>query len=581
MKKQLFFCITIIISAGFIGFFAVSVYAVHTNNLNIAKDTVTETARVFAGLYTNETNIQSFAQMETDTRITVIAPDGRVLADSRPLDIDTLENHLSRPEIQAAANRAPSFFIRRSDTLGANLMYYALKKEMGDSYVFIRAAVPVAKINTYLYTSLPLLISLFFIIALLCFVFTKGMINRITQPFSSIENKLRALASGKYTPAPAAGTYDEINKIIQDINEVAALLQNSFTALQDEKTTRDYILNNISDGLFLVDENKNIVLINASALAIFNATINVTGNNLNYLSYDRKLSAAIDDSVSRGKNALFEMILDGRIYCAAIKRLPETSLTMIALSDITETRENAKRREEFFANASHELKTPLTAIRGFSELTAINNKDETIRKYIESITRETDRMLFLVGDMLKLSELENTQGINPVPVHLAQTVNEIQSVLSTAINEKEIFFETEGDAVVNAEPDHIYELIKNLAENAVRYNNQNGSVSIKIDSFKETARLVVADNGIGILGEEQSRIFERFYRVEKSRSQKNGGTGLGLSIVKHICVLYGWELSLQSKPSTGTEVTVLFSGSSQKPAENSTSSYLDEKTGEA
>jgi two-component system phosphate regulon sensor histidine kinase PhoR len=231
---------------------------------------------------------------------------------------------------------------------------------------------------------------------------------------------------------------------------------------------------------------------------------------------------------------------------------------MIALSDVTEIRENAKRREEFFANASHELKTPLTAIKGFNELTAINNKDDNIRKYIDSITRETDRMLSLIGDMLKLSELENTQSINPVPVPLAKIVNEAVELLSTSINEKSISIEITGDATVTAEPGHIYELAKNLIENAVRYNNQGGHVSVTIERSKQNARLYVFDDGIGISPEEQTRIFERFYRVEKSRSQRNGGTGLGLSIIKHICALYDWKLSLKSKLGVGTEVTVVF-----------------------
>jgi two-component system phosphate regulon sensor histidine kinase PhoR len=560
MKKQLFFYMMMIILAGLLGFFSVSVYTSHAANVNFAKDTVIEMTNICANLYTGETDVSSFAQAGIDTRVTVISAEGRVLADSRPLAMDALENHLSRPEILAAASGTPAAFTRHSNTLGTDLMYYAVKKETGAGYVFIRTAIPIARINTYLYTSLPLLVCLLLIVALFCFVFTQKMIGRVTQPFSSIENKLRSLSNGVYTPEAAAGTYEEIHTIIQGIDEVALIMQNSFTALHEEKNIRDYILNNISDGLFIVDENKNIVLVNVSALAMFNAKANVSGNNLNYLSYDKALAEAVDDSVRQGKSALFEMTLDGRIYLTAVKRLPETALTMASFSDVTENRENAKRREEFFANASHELKTPLTAIRGFNELAGLHNKDETIRKYIESIARETDRMLLLVGDMLKLSELENKREIIPVPVNLAITVNEVRAELSTAINEKSIVFEAEGDATITAEPGHIYELIKNLAENAVRYNNPNGAVSVKIETFKGNARLVVSDNGIGIPGEEQTRIFERFYRVEKSRSQKNGGTGLGLSIVKHICVLYGWELSLQSKPGAGTEVTVVFGG---------------------
>jgi two-component system phosphate regulon sensor histidine kinase PhoR len=517
-----------------------------------------ETAQVYARFYSEKADLPSFVNTGNDTRITVISADGVLLADSLPLDFNIMENHLDRPEIQAAANGSPATSIRYSETLGVDLIYYAVKIDDGDSDLFLRAAVPVAKIDTYLHQSLPLLVLLLFVVALACFFFIRGMIHRMTKPMEAIENKLRSLSDGQYMPGNFAGSYEEIDKITQNIDEVALVLQNSFRDLRDEKNKLDYILNNIGDGLFVVDENRIVSLINSAAITIFHVNSDVVGKNLNYLTYNKKLAVAVNDCVSYGKETLFEQTLDGRIFFIAVKRLPATQLTTIFLSDVTESRENAKRREEFFANASHELKTPLTAIKGFNELTAIHNRDENISKYIDSITRETDRMLSLIGDMLKLSELENTREMQPKPVSLFTVVNEVQESLSTAINEKSIKLEITGDALITTEPGHIYELVKNLMENAVRYNDQNGSVSITMESGKRTARLMISDNGIGISPEEQTRIFERFYRVEKSRSQRNGGTGLGLSIVKHICALYDWKLSLKSKLGIGTEVMVIF-----------------------
>ena len=219
--------------------------------------------------------------------------------------------------------------------------------------------------------------------------------------------------------------------------------------------------------------------------------------------------------------------------------------------------ENTIEHAEFFANASHELKTPLTAIKGFNELLAINNKDENINKYIDSITRETDRMLSLIDNMLKISELENTPSISPVSVSLVNVVSEVHNTISTVISEKAISLECVGDGMVTAEYGHVYELIKNLVENAVRYNNQGGNVYIFIESNENISKIIISDNGIGIPPAEQRRIFERFYRVEKSRSQQGGGAGLGLSIAKHICALYGWQLSLKSEISVGTEITII------------------------
>jgi len=349
---------------------------------------------------------------------------------------------------------------------------------------------------------------------------------------------------------------EETAKNIGALGETIETLRADFDNLRGEKDKLGYILNNIGDGIFVADENKSIALINAAAREIFNVTPDIINKNINYLSNNKTLADAVVQCADSAKSAIFEIFISGGIYSVTVKRLPGAKLTMAALSDVTESRENAKRREEFFANASHELKTPLTAIKGFNELTALNNKAEGLNKYINGIERETGRMLSLIGDMLKLSELESARGLNPVPVSLARIADEAREATAVAAAEKSISFNIDGDAAIMAEPEHIYELVKNLIENAVRYNYQNGGVAVVITP----ARLVITDTGIGVSPDDQSRIFERFYRVEKSRSQKNGngGTGLGLAIVKHICALYGWRLSLKSRPGAGTEITVEF-----------------------
>ncbi|MCL2564978.1 MAG: ATP-binding protein [Defluviitaleaceae bacterium] len=558
MKKRLFIYPTLILLLGLLSYFALSIYITQTNNMNIAKDNVMETTKILADFFDEDMDISFFVNVGQDIRITIISPEGYILSDSLPLDLYLQENRLLRPEIQAALAGTPTAYVRYSETFEVNFVYYAIKVAAADSYVFIRTALPAQRIDTYLSQSLPLLVLLIFIIALLCFLFTRGLVNRITKPFESIEQKLRSLSEGKYTQSTVAGSYEEIDAITYKIDEVALMLQSSFTALKDEKFKLEYILNNIGDGIFVVDENKNIVLINDAASRIFERGTNIVGKSLIRLSFDKALVKAVDECLEQDKNALFELNINSQIFFIAIKRLPDTSLILAALSDVTENRENAKRREEFFANASHELKTPLTAIKGFNELMSINNKDEGMDKYISGVARETDRMLILISDMLKLSELENVPNINPAPVSLSDTVSEVSEALSIAISEKSIIFETKGDAVVYTDPEHIYELVKNLIENAIRYNNQGGKVSVAIIDGKNQARLLVSDNGIGISQGEQIRIFERFYRVEKSRSERGGGTGLGLSIVKHICALYGWRLSLKSKLGYGTEITIIF-----------------------
>lgn len=558
MKKKIFIYTTAIIFAGLLGFLAVSIFITNRNNLSMAKSTVMETARISAGLFHEGADLHEFVSVGGDTRITVISAEGEVLADSQPAEIADID-YLMRPEIAAAAAGAPEVQVRYSTTHSADFIYYALRVATDDGHVFVRAAIPVAQIDAYLIQSLPLLMLLLGALALVCFFVVRGVSNKILEPFASIEQNLRLLSRGEYENRPITATFPEIEKITREIDEIAAILQENYAALSDEKNKLTYILNSIGVGLFVADDDGEITLVNNAACEIFGASPEVSDKKINYLVSDKSLAAIIDDCIDNTKNALFEFTIAGKIYLVTVKQLPDTDLTMVALADITEARENAKRREEFFANASHELKTPLTAIKGFNELAGMNNTDENLKKYIDGITRETTRMMSLISDMLRLSEIENTPEVkNLTPVSLGAIVAEVRESLSAAIEEKSIKFEVTGDATISAEPNHAFEIVKNLIENAVRYNAKNGRVFVKIKATEKSTRLDISDNGIGISPVEQTKIFERFYRVEKSRSVQSGGTGLGLAIVKHICALYDWKLTLKSKLGIGTEVTVEF-----------------------
>ena len=558
MKTRLFVYTTFILLAGLLCFFVASVFITHTNNIKLAESSVEETTRICVELYDEKIDDAAFVNTGGTMRITIIAQDGTVIADSLHLDISTLGNHLDRPEVQAALNGAPQAFIRYSNTTGTNMIYYALKADSASGFVIIRVAIPVTSVDVFMYQSLPLLIVLFLAIILLGLVVIRGIVGRVIKPLENVEQKLRQLSEGEYHLDPIPDSYEEINDITKKIDGIAQVLQNNITSINGEKDKLDYILNNIGDGLSVVDENRSIVLVNSIALEIFGAMPDIKSRDLNYLFFDKTLNDAVNSCIDSGKSSLFELTYNGRVFSVAVKRLPNTRLTMLVLSDITDSKENARRREEFFANASHELKTPLTTIKGFSELASINNKDDSITVYIDNITRETDRMMSLIADMLKLSELENSKDIKQVFVSVADVTREVREMLSTDIEAKAINFVIAGDTVVSAEKDHVYELVKNLIENAVRYNDQGGSVSVVIKNDESGSSMLVSDNGIGIPPEEQAWVFERFHRVEKSRSQRNGGTGLGLSIVKHICTLYGWKVSLESKLGIGTEVTVVF-----------------------
>jgi two-component system phosphate regulon sensor histidine kinase PhoR len=410
------------------------------------------------------------------------------------------------------------------------------------------------------YVNVAVSIVLLVAIALICLFLMRSVARRIVKPFYSIEKSLRELSEGEYTPRPLTGSYEEVDNIMKGINDIALVLQNNYNTLLEEKNKMSYILNNIGDGFLLVDESASIAFVNDIILDMFDVTPNIIGKRLNYLTNDNVLTGSVEDCVTESSSGSLDFTLNGRIFFVTIKRLMDTGLTMVVFSDVTESRESAKRNEEFFTNVSHELRTPLTAIKGFNDLAIIYNRDENIEKYIDAVSHESNRMVTLIEDMMKLSELDNAKALNPTPISLAKSVDEVRKTVSFEIEEKSIIFESTGDAIIAAEPKHVYELIKNLVENAMRYNGNNGKVTVTIDNKENSARLTVSDNGIGIDRAEQTRIFERFYRVEKSRSIKSGGTGLGLAIVKHICSLYGWDLSLKSKLGVGTVVTVIFGG---------------------
>ncbi|MCL2577012.1 MAG: ATP-binding protein [Defluviitaleaceae bacterium] len=558
MKQRLFIYTTTIILVGLLSFLMVSVFITNRNNFSMARSTIIETARISAALFTEDIVYEEFVNISGDTRITIISSEGVVLADSQPLEIASNENYLYRPEIVSALSNSPEVHMRYSTTHNADFIYYALRVFTRDGYVIVRASMPVAQVDAYLRQSLPWLFVTLAALAIVCFFVVRSVTNKILEPFNSIENNLRLLARGEYKQQPIAHSFYEIDKITREIDSVSILLQKNYNALRGEKNKLSYILDSIGVGLFVVDEMLNLTLVNIAACGIFNASPDVAGKKLHFLVSDKKFNETVSECVQTTKGTLFEFAFEGKIYLVTLKCLPDTDLIMVALADITENRESAKRREEFFANASHELKTPLTAIRGFNELAGNENKDEKLEKYINGISRETNRMMSLISDMLKLSELENATDKNPVPVSLDTIVDDVKETFLPSITEKSITFETRGNAKVLSEPNHIYDIVKNLIENAIRYNSDGGKVTVKIEEKNKHITLSVSDNGIGISPGEQAKIFERFYRVEKSRSVEGGGTGLGLSIVKHICALYHWKLSMKSKLGAGTTVTIEF-----------------------
>ncbi|MGN0804921.1 MAG: ATP-binding protein [Candidatus Coproplasma sp.] len=523
----------------------------NSNNRDLSEKKIKEITAVYAQNYSDSLTFPA----DGEVRVTVIGADGTVIADSLQL---SEENHLYREEIISASNGKPKVVVRRSNTLKKDLMYYAEKVQTGDSFVYIRVAIPMESVNAYALKSIVPDIFILLAVWLGSVVASVLLSGVLLKPLKQVREGLSQIENGSYKKITPSTDDEDVNGILSAINDLSEKLQDTILTAEDEKKKLDYVLANVTDGIAVFDDELNTVIANDSLKNIFGVKEPV-GKKADALTADRAFISAVTQCAGDKKDVIFELEMEGSYYlCTA--RYTQSNLIIVVLCDVTQEKKSQKRRAEFFANASHELKTPLTAVKGFNDMVSMQSKDEQVIGYSKRIDKEINRVISLLNDMLDLSKLENSklEKDNLSPVNLDEVAKEVCEELQPLCAQKKVSLSFEGSASVTAEREHIYGLIKNLAENGVRYNNEGGSVIIKMGTESGRAYLTVSDDGIGIDASQQSRIFERFYRVNKSRSRATGGTGLGLAIVKHVCELYNAELSLKSKLSEGTTVNVLF-----------------------
>lgn len=522
-----------------------------------AEERIIDVANIYAENYTSSDKVVK--NVPKDYRVTVVDKSGKVLSDSETADVSNMENHIDREEIVAALHGKPVAVTRRSDTTNKDMVYSAVKVDLSaDDYVFVRVSTPVDSVNLYATsTILPnfyVLIAAIIAAVILSVVLTKSLV----KPMAEIKNSLIALNNGTFTPSTPSEKDPEINKMLSEINDIGEKLSDTITTVSEDNKKLDYILNNVSDGIVVITANGNIEVMNDNAKLVFDVKNDAISSNYTVLSANEKFISAVSDAVNERINKVFEFTTAAHdVYLTSIRCL-DGGMTIIVLSDITAVKQGEEIRSEFFANASHELKTPLTAIKGFNDVIGMKSKDGDIKTLSAKIDKEVNRVVSLIDDMLNLSKLETTKTPIFEKVDLVAVARDAEESISALARAKNVNIEISGEGTVEMEKDHAYELVKNLMENAVRYNEDGGHVFVSVDEKADKVTLKVKDDGIGIDEENQSRIFERFYRVNKSRSRETGGTGLGLSIVKHVAELYGARLTLSSTLGAGTEITVSF-----------------------
>ena len=484
-------------------------------------------------------------------RITLITSSGKVLFDNKAI-ADKMENHLSRKEVKEALDSGEGYAVRRSETLGSKSCYYALKLKNGN---ILRISDDSLTVWTVLINLLPAICAIAIMTLVLSSVLAAVISKKILKPLNSIDLE----------NPDAQNVYDELIPFINKINMQNRKIDRQIARLTRSRREFDIITENMSEGLVLTDIKGNILTHNKGIEKFFGVGEDINGKNILTLNRSEVFREIFSDITEkrRGEDILS---LNGRYYDMTANPVYDEDGTpcgaVILAVDITEKEKREKLRREFTANVSHELKTPLTSISGISDM-LMNGivAPEDIKGFACDINKESARLIMLVNDIIKLSELDEGAYSTETDekVDLLKTAAVVKERLEAIAAKKNVKIAVTGeDAEITGGESLVFEIIYNLCDNAVKYNKENGNVTVSVGTSEGTPFVTVKDTGIGIPPEYTDRIFERFFRVDKSRSKESGGTGLGLSIVKHIAMSLGADIRVESTVGKGTEITVTF-----------------------
>ena len=509
---------------------------------------------------------RQFSQAAPGKRLTIIDTDGTVLADTGA-DPEGLENHGNRPEVESAAATGWGEAVRHSDTMGTSMFYVA--KKFADGMIG-RASMPLSSIDSLVVSSLWSVLIASAAALLLALLLARRTANRVVAPLNAVSQALQGVLDG--TGKPGLEEYqsdDELRPILRYIDKLMERLGGYIQSITDERDKVALILDCMAEGLILLDEDGRVLAINRAARTIFGFPEGEEDDGALLLTRSRRLREAIQEcqqkhaGVVLDVDALAESARSLRMFVSPVAGRQfegQPVGTSILISDVTELKKAEGIRSEFTANVSHELKTPLTSIKGFTEMlsSGMVASPEDQKRFITMIGVEVDRLIDLINDILKLSELESV-AIDQCSerTDVLEVARETADLLSPAAREGDVSLSVSGLSAVVAVPrSRVKELLLNLMSNGIKYTEKGGKVDAAIQLKDNQAVITVTDNGIGIPAEAQSRVFERFYRVDKGRARKNGGTGLGLAIVKHIVQLYGGTVALKSEVGKGSTFTV-------------------------
>lgn len=538
---------------------------------NVRKSDMLTSLGLIREIYEDEPNhdydlANRLSSLIGDARVSFINKDGTVFVDTY-IDGEPDDNHNNREEIKQAELTGSGVAVRYSKTLGKNQIYAAMKVKDDD---IIRISY---NINSYMdFASMfiaPMLIAAAIgIVAGLIAV--SSVARQIMKPINSISE---AMSSMKYVGDDKvtaeleeipAHKYPELDEFVTMFNFMRKSIQDNMKTLENEREKERFILESLQDGVILYDNDLSVISINRAGLKLLGASDDSRISTVPELARKPEIIGGAEKAANEDKTVNVESTVDGRILLVQIFPVSKSGIDamhggLMVIRDVTDKRMSEQLKADFFANAGHELKTPLTAISGFAELleNGLVPKDKK-DYYIGKILTEAKRMSTIISDILEISSLENkTTAEEITDCKLSEICTAVKECLEPTAAAKNVTIDLSGDGfTVRAAYKHIYELVENIVSNAVKYNKDGGRVEITLHNVGEIGCIYVKDNGIGIPKESLSRVFERFYRVDKGRSTKEGSTGLGLSIVKHIVNCYGGTVTIDSKLGNGTLVCV-------------------------
>jgi two-component system, OmpR family, phosphate regulon sensor histidine kinase PhoR len=506
-------------------------------------------------------------------RVTVVAADGAVLADSAVPDLSSVENHLSRPEIQQAAATGQGQDIRASQTTGERTMYRAIVMghRAGVPPLFVRVGLPMTLLDrevAKLQQNLILALGVAFVVAVSLSVWLG---RNLTRPLSDIARAAQQLAAGERNVRITTDSQDEVGLLAATLNDMADQLHAKITELSEDRAQLLAMLTSMVEGVMVLDYRGHVLQVNPALERMFGVTrAEARGRPCADVFRHARLNELVSTILAARTNREDEIILQPSARCLHIEasfaggERENEAFAVLVFHDITELRRLEKIRKDFVANVSHELRTPLTSIKGYVEALLDGAKDDppTCAKFLDIILKQSDRLNLILEDLLELSKIESGRvSFKEDPLDIRGVIERTLSMIKPIADKKGHRLVTDLDASlppIAGDEDRLVQVLTNLLDNAVKYTPERGTITVQARLAPEhrALELSVSDTGIGIPEQDRPRVFERFYRVDKARSRELGGTGLGLAIVKHIVEGHGGQVWVEGHQPQGSRFVV-------------------------